>query len=107
MDTQILNIIQDFVNDSKKILKDNLLEQYLFGSYAKNEQNEWSDIDILLIVKYFNPEIRRKISALSSDYSLNTNVIISPVIKDIDVWRKNEKYNTLFYNEIKRYGIRL
>jgi len=61
MDTQLQNIIQDFVDDSKKILKDNLLQQYLFGSYAKNEQNEWSDIDILLIVKYFNPEIRRSL----------------------------------------------
>ena len=107
MDTKILNIIQDFVNDSKKILKDNLIQQFLFGSYAKNEQNEWSDIDILLIVKYFNPEIRGKISALSSNYSLDKNVIISPVIKDIDVWRKNEKHNTLFFNEIKRYGIQL
>ena len=107
MDNKIQNIVEDFVNDSKKILKEKLVQQYLFGSYAKNKQNQWSDIDILLIVKHFNSQTRQEISALSSDYSLKRDVIISPVIKDIEVWRKNKKYNTLFYNEIKKYGIRL
>jgi len=107
MESHISDIINDFACDTKRILKDNLVAEYLFGSYARNEQTNLSDIDILIIVKQFNPRIRRKISSLSSDYSLKKDIIISPVIKDIDVWRKNQKYNTLFYSEIARDGIKL
>jgi len=53
MNIEILNIVKDFVSETKIILKDNLIAGYLFGSYARNEQNELSDIDILFIVKVF------------------------------------------------------
>lgn len=107
MKPQISSIIKDFVEDTIKILKDNLVSEYLFGSYVRNEQKELSDIDILIIVKRFNPQIRREISSLASDYSLERNTVISPVIKDIKVWRKNQKFKTLFFKEIKKYGIKL
>ncbi len=107
MKSQISNIIKNFVNDTKKILKDNLIAEYLFGSYSRNEQTELSDIDILNIVKQFNSQVRSEISALSSDYSLEKEIIISPIIKSISVWEKNKKYNTLFYTEIERDGIKL
>ena len=90
MNSQVSNVVKDFVNDTKKILKDNLLVEYFFGSYARNEQNEFSDIDILIIVKEFNLKIRTEISSLSSNYSLERDVIISPIIKDINIWEKNK-----------------
>ena len=107
MTENIETIIYNFKQDTQNILKDNLLIEYLFGSYSKNTYSDQSDIDILIIVKYFNQNIRNQISALSSDYSLNNGIIISPVIKDIDTWGKNKKYNTHFYSEIKKYGKKL
>jgi len=107
MNSESLKIIQNFVNDTKRILKDNLVEEYLFGSYARKEPDELSDIDILIIVKRFNSKIRRQMSALASDYSLENNVIISPVIKDIQTWEKNKKYRTFFFSEIDRDGLKL
>jgi len=103
MNPQLLNIIQEFVIDTKKILKDNFIKEYLFGSYAKNKQSEKSDIDILIIVMEFNTILRKEISSLSSNYSLNKGIIILPVIKDIYVWEKNKKYNSLFYKEISKF----
>jgi predicted nucleotidyltransferase len=101
------SIIEDFIKDSKQLLKDNLVEGYLFGSYARREQTPESDIDLLFIVRKFNVQIRDEMSSLSSDYSLERDVIISPIIKDLKVWEKNRKYDTLFYNEIIKDGIRL
>jgi predicted nucleotidyltransferase len=101
------DIIKDFIEDSKKILKGNLIEGYLFGSYARRQQTPESDIDLLLIVKRFSAQIRNEISSLSSDYSLERDVIISPIIKDVQVWEKNRKYDTLFYKEIINDGIRI
>ena len=107
MNSEISNIVKEFVFETKNILRDNLVQEYLFGSYAKEEQHKLSDIDILIIVKEFNSRIRREISSLSSDYSIQKGIVISPIIKDINIWEKNKKYNTLFYNEIENYGIEL
>ena len=104
MTKQIQHIIQHFKKDTQAILKDNLLAEYLFGSFAKNTHTSQSDIDILIIVKSLNPEIRDQISGLSSDYSLDQDVIISPVLKDQETWGKNKKHNTYFYKQIQKYG---
>jgi len=43
-------VIQQFVSDSRRILKGCLIAEYLFGSYATNTQTPLSDIDILILV---------------------------------------------------------
>ena len=103
----ISRIIRKFVRDSKQILQENIIAEYLFGSYATNTYTSLSDIDILIIVNTFTPGIRRQISELASEYSLEYDVYISPIIKDFQVWNKNEYYYTLFYQEVTRNGIRL
>lgn len=107
MTEQINKIVNKFKKDTQEILQDNLYREYLFGSYSKENYSSQSDIDILIIVKSLNSMIRNRISALSSEYSLDNNVIISPILKDINTWEKNKKYNTLFYREIQKYGIQL
>ena len=57
MENRISKIINDFTKDTRKMLGDNLVEEYLFGSYARNEQTELSDIDILIIMKKFDAKI--------------------------------------------------
>lgn len=103
----ILSIIQGFARDSKHILKENVIAEYLFGSYATNTYTPLSDIDILIVVNSFTPEIRRQMSGLASDYSLEYDVYISPIIKDYQVWNKNKQYYTLFYQEVTQHGILL
>ncbi len=107
MDKKIENVVQDFLNDTKQLLKDNLVAEYLFGSVARKEYSEYSDIDILIIVKKFNFQIRESLSSLSSDYSINRGIYVSPTLKDINIWEKNKDHQTLFYQEIQRDGIRL
>jgi uncharacterized protein len=107
MTPNISTTIKNFVKETRVLLQDNLVAEYLFGSYAKKQQTELSDVDILLIVKKKTSQIRREISSLASNYSIRDGIIISPIIKDIDIWEKNKKYNTLFFSEIDRYGIKL
>ena len=104
---RIASIIQQFAQDAKTLLHDNLLAEYLFGSYAKNTYTSLSDIDILFLVKTRALETRRTLSELASDYSLKYNVYISPIIKDQQVWEKNRHYHTLFYQEVTQHGIPL
>ena len=107
MDKKIQKIINDFSEETKQLLKDNLIAEYLFGSASREEYSELSDIDILIIVKRFDYKLRAALSELASDYSLNYDTYISPILKDEKLWEKNKKYNTLFYQEVQQDGIRL
>lgn len=105
--SHIASIIRQFAQEARALLHQNVIGEYLFGSYAKNTSTSLSDIDILVLVNTLTPETRRVLSELASEYSLEYDVYISPIIKDQQVWKKNQHYNTLFYQEVTRYGIPL
>jgi predicted nucleotidyltransferase len=100
-------MIEQFANDTKRLLQENLWAEYLFGSYATNRQTPASDIDILIIVKHLTPDLQRQVSGLAADYSLTYNMYISPIVQDRAVWEKNQQYQTLFYQDVVQQGIRL
>ena len=104
---QIAQMIRSFANDTKQLLHENIRAEYLFGSYATNRQTPQSDIDILIIVNRFTPDLQRQVSGLAADYSLKYNLYISPIVQDISAWEKNQYYHTLFYQDIIQQGIRL
>ncbi len=84
---------EDIKSEVVEILKqylENILGVYLYGSYARNEQTVYSDIDILVITN-INLKIMDKISGYSIisatlkqiEGTLNTNaVLILPIIKE-------------------------
>jgi uncharacterized protein len=51
--TEVINIIKSYI---KKLIDSGIPVQkvYLYGSYARNEANVDSDIDVMLISDYFN-----------------------------------------------------
>lgn len=104
---QIAQMIRQFANDAKQILHENVIAEYLFGSYAAHTETPLSDIDILIIVKQTTPELQWQMGGLASDYSLQYDRCISPLLQDLHVWEKNQQYQTLFYQEVMQHGVRL
>ena len=107
IDPHIAQIIQQFVKDTRSLLKDHVIAEYLFGSYATNTQTPLSDIDILILVNHYTPELQWRLSGLASEYSLEYDVCVSPLLQDIEVWKKNQQSRTLFYQEVTSHGIQL
>ena len=88
MNKSIERIVNNFSNDTKNLLKDNLIAEYLFSSTARAENKELSDIDILIIVKQVDYKLREALSSLSSEYSINHGLYIYPILKDKNIWKK-------------------
>jgi predicted nucleotidyltransferase len=107
MKTDTRCIIEQFARESRKVLLNNIVEEYLFGSYATQTQTPLSDIDILVIVNTLTPAMQSQLSGIASEFALEYDLCISPILTDIETWEKNKKFNTLFYQEIGRNGIRL
>ncbi|GHV37613.1 hypothetical protein AGMMS49546_05940 [Spirochaetia bacterium] len=67
----------------------------LFGSYARGDSNEKSDIDILIIIK--NLENERKITGALYKALLNENISLSVDFLAIDFDKYNELKNKIGY----------
>ena len=81
---------------------------YLFGSYARGEQNAESDIDILLTADLTQEQIvekRRAIAALSSDLSLDHDVTVSIQIVPLAQFLRYADFLP-FYQNVLKEGIR-
>lgn len=105
--SDIPKIVDNFLLESESVLQDNIVEKYLFGSYATKTHTPLSDIDILIVVKSLTPDMQSRVSGLASEYALRHDVCFSPILTDTGAWEKNKKFNTLFYQEIVRNGIKL
>ncbi len=65
---------------------------YLFGSYARGDYNENSDLDVMIVLdtyKSYWDELVRS-AELASDLSLEYNVTISRTIMTEEQWKKGD-----------------
>ncbi len=65
---------------------------YLFGSYARGDYNENSDLDVMIVLdtyKSYWDELVRS-AELASDLSLEYNVTISRTIMTEEQWKKSD-----------------
>jgi len=81
----------------------------LFGSYAKRTATKASDIDLLFIVSNIKDKsVRETIERESASYQHSYNVKISPLITNMEEFRKMLKYKEMNVGkEVKEYGIAL
>ena len=100
-------IIVSFARKVRKILGKNLKQVILYGSYARGDYTEDSDIDIMVLTTLTDTEIEQietEIYDLAFDFLMDYGV-------DINVVIKNEKQFNYwlgalpFYNNVQKEGV--
>lgn len=109
LDTVYNQIAADLVEESKHILQRDEFKVFLYGSYARGDNHEESDIDFAILVYLPNEEFITKdklFSKLESRLSLKYNATISIFLKNKDIF---EKWLPVlpFYQNIDREGVQL
>ena len=93
----IQNAINKFVEESKKILGKRIKKIILYGSYARGDYNNSSDIDILVLTDYKQTQFYaalKKLSSMTYDIELDYNVILVPLINNINNY--NDEIDEIF-----------
>lgn len=112
MPNKLKKILDEYVKGLFKIIGNDLIQIILYGSYARGDQNnngEISDIDIMILVKYNDEEIKKienKILDYSYDLDLKYDILLSPIIENVNVFNKRAKYMA-FYKNIMSEGVLL
>ena len=103
------NIIQEFVEEVKKVMGKRVKKIILYGSYARGDYNDNSDIDIMILTDLSDKEIieyRSKVSDIAFDIEFDNDfdVMLSPIVKNIDKF--NYWLEALpFYMNVKKEGV--
>ena len=107
MSRTITAILDTFVDGVKEILGNHLEKIVLYGSYARGDYNDSSDIDIMILTDLNDEEIeiyKERIYDFAYDIELENDVIISPLVKNIDNF--NYWLDALpFYMNVQKEGV--
>ena len=105
----IIDIIKEYKNTISQQLGDQLISVTLYGSYARGDYNNDSDVDILVILKKNATPKERNIiySAVSDLEYIYDNIFLSViVITEVD-YLNIKTNNTFFYQNVRKEGIKI
>lgn len=105
--TQIHEILMEFTKEVKNILGASLQKVILYGSYARGDYHQNSDMDIMILTTLNDAEISQvenQIYNLAFDFQMEYFVDISVIIKNethFNFWLGAVP----FYDNVKREGV--
>jgi predicted nucleotidyltransferase len=91
--------LNEFVKTLKERYKGRIKKIILFGSYARGDYTEESDIDILII----GDVSQREVSFLSAEILLKYGEVISAIVKSEEEFEKYRNFS--FYKNVLKEGI--
>ena len=99
--------LQRFKAVIEPLLADNLVSLRLFGSRARGEGTEESDLDVLVVLQEKNRALCRRVvaEALEIDLAYDTN--LAPTILSVEEYQLNRGCHTPFYQNAEREGVSL
>lgn len=107
--TNISNVIDEFVKKVNELLGKRVKKIILYGSYARGDYNNSSDIDIMILTDLTDKEIveyRSKVSDIAFDIEWDNNfdIYLSPLVKNMDKF--NYWLEALpFYMNVQKEGV--
>lgn len=109
MQRTMQKLMQQYVSNVCDIYGSHLRQVILYGSYARNEFNSESDIDIMILLNLSDMDIkkyRRRLSDMTFDFNMDYDVDIKPIAKNEEHYRKWVG-NYPFYSNVDRDGVML
>lgn len=105
---KIQAVVTQFAREAKKLYGTVLRDVILYGSCARGDFANDSDIDIMVLLDVAQEDIgemRKKIIDVSDQIDLEYDVVLAPVIQS---WQLYQQYMEVsgFYQNVGREGVR-
>ncbi|HBT79498.1 MAG: nucleotidyltransferase domain-containing protein [Selenomonas sp.] len=104
---QLQKILQDFTREASKIYGSHLVKIVLYGSYARGDFQDDSDIDLLVLVDVDEAVIKQKDNQIldaAYDIGYDAHVAIHPITLSVSHFRKWQSVHP-FYKNICADGV--
>lgn len=101
------NLIEQYVEAVKKIYGSHVRQIILYGSYARGDYREDSDVDIMILVDMSELELKaygQQLSCMTYDFNMDHDLDIKPIAKSEAHFNK-WVVNYSFYSNIHKEGV--
>lgn len=107
MPDKIDRILEQFILGISNLVGERLKKVILYGSYARGDYNQNSDIDVMILTDFNDEELveyRMKIRDLACEIEFEHDVVISPIVRNIDKYNNRIKV-VPFYINVQKEGV--
>lgn len=107
MQKAMQNLIEQYVEVIKKIYGSHVRQIILYGSYARGDFREDSDIDIMILLDLSDLELKaygNQLSYMTYDFNMDYDLDIKPIAKSESHFNK-WVMNYPFYANIHKEGV--
>ncbi len=102
-----MEVVKGFCADVRKALGDNVVSITLFGSRARGEGDDESDIDVLFILRATDSDVEDDIIKIAVDYMVDYNLVLAPATYTNKEWNRYKKLGSFFVDNVESEGIAL
>lgn len=107
MPQNLKKVLDEFVHRLQGEYATQILGIFLYGSQARGEQEESSDVDILVISNTKDWHFKHEVSNIASDIGLEYDLVLDTHVISKDVWGEMQKSNFSYYRNVTTDGISL
>lgn len=103
LDVEEREMIDEFIERLKEVLRDQLVAVWLYGSRARGERHEESDVDLLVLVRSDGDRHASAMHEVSADIQLaHGRWVMSPHCYDLDWLDGRREIRAFFIQEVDR-----
>lgn len=99
--------INAFSRRLKKALGKQLVSVKLFGSKARGDSGRDSDIDLFVLIRNQTVSTLSKVAKVTSDVWWDYDVLLSPVMYDLEEQEKNIQMGSFFFRAVENEGVEI
>ena len=107
MPQTMIDLLEQYIMEVKKIYGGHLCKVILYGSYARGDFSTDSDVDIMILLDISDLELKeysQQLSYMTYDFNLDNELDIKPIAKSEQHFKKWIE-NYPFYANIHREGV--
>lgn len=102
----MLQVVAQLRESVAALLPDRLVDVRLFGSYARGQAHEDSDIDVFVVLRDLSHREWRQIMDVAGELWAETGFLLSPTIMDDGTYRVWLRQERALVMDVEREGIR-
>ena len=103
----VYKVLTKFAAQTKNLLGNKLDAVILYGSFARDDDAEGSDVDVLVLVNMPSekiPSIRKSMHDIAFDVGWDSGLLLSVIIENTDIYH-TFKDASGFFNNVTKEGV--
>ncbi len=104
---QVHQAVEKLSHQLHALLRDDLVEIRLYGSWARHQAHPSSDVDIVVVIRQLNLNLWRQVHELAARLSLEHDLVLSVNLLTQQEWEELQRLQTLYARRLQEEGVPL